>query len=471
MYTIGIDLGVKGEHKAAICNEKGDYVSRIISFRSTTEGIDNLIAAARKQNPEEALQAIMEPTGMAWYPVAVMLENRGVVNYLVNSQQVADLRKYLKKHAKSDRVDVRVLTRLPLINKEQLHRLELPGAVALACQRGCKMYDRLTIEQTAIKNRILAIDLFAWPGLDRAKVFPDVFGAAALWFRRNYYSPYQVKRSGANVIHQKWLESPEYDGKTGNWAVALELLANQVTTIYGEEGEAVDYSLLQMEVTLEENILDMVSATRRMVQSKIVQPLYRKIHPKRYLETIPGVGKEGAAVYASIIGHPGRFQNSRKHRGWSGMVPNSRQSSTYLGSGLKITQAGPRLIRKFAYLDAEIARQRDPQIAAIYYDQMVNKGKHHTQAVCVCATHLLDRVLTVLKQNRPYILKDTQGRPVSQEEALLIISENFKVPADVRLRNKKHARAERRDRLAEKFIAVEGKSSRVASEKRTDLEN
>ena len=36
-----------------------------------------------------------------------------------------------------------------------------------------------------------------------------------------------------------------------------------------------------------------------------------------------------------------------------------------------------------ADLDAEIARRYDPQIAAIYYDQMMRKGKHHKQAVCL----------------------------------------------------------------------------------------
>src|SRR6266571_3003557 len=55
---------------------------------------------------------------------------------------------------------------------------------------------------------------------------------------------------------------------------------------------------------------------------------------------------------------------------------------------------------QFAYLDAEIARRWDPQIAAIYYGQVINKRKHRKQAVCVCATHLLDRVLVVLREDK-----------------------------------------------------------------------
>ena len=66
------------------------------------------------------------------------------------------------------------------------------------------------------------------------------------------------------------------------------------------------------------------------------------------------------------------------------MVPERAQSAESEAKGLHISQAGPDLIKKYAYLDAEIARRYDPQIAAIYYDQMMRKGKHHKQAVCLC---------------------------------------------------------------------------------------
>lgn len=55
--------------------------------------------------------------------------------YLVNSQQIADLRRYYQRHAKSDRIDARVLAQLPLVNPDKLHRLVLPAATAFACQR------------------------------------------------------------------------------------------------------------------------------------------------------------------------------------------------------------------------------------------------------------------------------------------------------------------------------------------------
>jgi hypothetical protein len=192
---------------------------------------------------------------------------------------------------------------------------------------------------------------------------------------------------------------------------------------------------------------------------KTVRPLYRQLHPSRNLESIPGVGQDGAAVYASFIGNPQRFAGLRQHRGWSGMVPNAKQSADSQAAGLRMTQAGPSLIKKYAYLDTEAARQRDPQIAALYYDQMVHHGKHHIQAICTCSAHLLDRVFVVLREDRPYQLRDVDGTPISRPRALEIIAERYTVPQEVRRRHTKRTHRDRAEKRAEKK-ANEGKLRR-----------
>jgi hypothetical protein len=164
---------------------------------------------------------------------------------------------------------------------------------------------------------------------------------------------------------------------SGKWTHHLAHLAGQILAIYGEEGAYLDYELLQAEAIREQAYLAFVEEMHHPLLLKTVRPLYRQLHPSRNLETIPGVGQDGASIYVSFIGKPERFGSLRQLRGWSGMVPNSKQSADSQATGLKITQAGPSLIKKFAYLDAESARHWDPQIAAIYYDQMVQHGKHH----------------------------------------------------------------------------------------------
>jgi hypothetical protein len=54
---------------------------------------------------------------------------------------------------------------------------------------------------------------------------------------------------------------------------------------------------------------------------------------------------------------------------------------------------------------------------------MVHKGNHHCQAVCACATHLLDRVRAVLRDGRPYELRDGDD-PVRAKTAELRVGKN-----------------------------------------------
>jgi len=231
-----------------------------------------------------------------------------------------------------------------------------------------------------------------------------------------------------------------------------------VLKLYGQEGAYLDFALLHAEVRREQERLLELEQQHHALQLATVRPLYRQIHPSRNLETIKGVGQDGAAVYASFIGEAQRFPSQRAFRGWSGMVPNSAQSAESEAKGLHITQAGPDLIKKYAFIDAETARQRDPQIAAIYYDQMVQKGKHHNQAVCACATHLLDRVLRVLQDDQPYQLQDVDGTPVMAEAARAIVAERYTVPDEVRRRRNKRHRREKAQRRAERQQVRESRS-------------
>ena len=66
------------------------------------------------------MQVIIEPTRNAWVPLAAWLSAQGADVVLVAPEQSADLRDYYNKHTKTDRLDSRVLARLPLLHPEGL---------------------------------------------------------------------------------------------------------------------------------------------------------------------------------------------------------------------------------------------------------------------------------------------------------------------------------------------------------------
>jgi len=445
---IGIDLAVKAAHKAIVLDQASNtFVSRLLSFHTDPADLDRVLTIARAGTTGDARTlAVLEATGMEWYAVGLHLRQRGVEVYRVSGQQVADLRKVYQRHAKSDRIDARVMARLPLLYPERLHECYFPSAPHMALQRACRELACLKGQATASKNRILATDQFAWLGL--AEVLSP-FGPAALWLRDHYYDPWSVQAAGETTIARAWSEvSPEQPPDTA-WVTALLERAEKVIAFYGDPS-CIDYALLQASLQREQARLCQAEEQAHQLRLKTIRPLYRQLHPQRYLESIQGVGQDSAAVYIAFIGDILRFPSLREFRGWSGLIPFSRQSGESQARGLHITQAGPDLIKATAFLDAQVARQWDPQIAAIYHKQMTTLGKHYLQAVCACATHLLDRVYVILRQDRPYELRDVDGTPLDKHEARRICLERYCVPDDVRRHNNYRVRRARQQERIEK---------------------
>jgi hypothetical protein len=86
-------------------------------------------------------------------------------------------------------------------------------------------------------------------------------------------------------------------------------------------------------------------------------------------------------------------------------------------------------------------------MAAIYYRQMVELGKTHKQAMGVVMSHLLSRVYTVLKEERPYQLRDLEGKRVTMVAARSLIRERFRVPEEVRRLRRHQNRPKKKENL------------------------
>ncbi len=63
---------------------------------------------------------------------------------------------------------------------------------------------------------------------------------------------------------------------------------------------------------------------------------------------------------------------------------------------------------------------------------MVHNGKNHKQAMGAVMSHMGARVLAVLREDKPYELRDMQGKPITREEARKLILSNFQVPEEIK---------------------------------------
>lgn len=445
---IGIDLAVTSAHKAIVLDQADNaYVSPVLLFHTDPADLDRVLETARGGASEPLrLVAVLEATAMAWYGVGQYLDRHNVEVYRVNGQQVASLRRVYQRHAKSDRIDSRVLARLPLVAPESLHRCYFPSGPQMTLQRVCREVARLKEVVIASKNRIKAVDKLTWLGF--SGIVPS-FSDVACWLRENWYDPWRVQAVGAEGLAKAWqAECLEEPGDT-SWIPALIQRAQRMIILYGNP-ERLDYAQFQASLQREQRRLGEAAEEAHHLKLKTMRPLYRQLHPQRHLETIQGVGQDSAAIYHAFIYDISRFPSLRDFLGWSGLIPFSRQSGEAQARGLRVTKSGPNLVKATAFLNAGVARLWDPEISALYYRQMMYYGKHHLQASCACATHLLSRIYAVLRDDRPYQLRDVDGTPVDKYTARRICQERYQVPDEVRRHNNRRVRKARQEAQTEK---------------------
>jgi hypothetical protein len=139
------------------------------------------------------------------------------------------------------------------------------------------------------------------------------------------------------------------------------------------------------------------------------------------------------------MGDPSRFRRGKQFRSFTGLVPKASETGDTDRKGQAMSRAGSSLLRTTLVRTTDTARKQDPQLARIYYVQMVERGKNHLGALCVVAANLAERAWAVMNRGMPYVICDTDGTPVTPEQAAASITERWTVTGEVRgrRRNKK----------------------------------
>jgi len=155
--VLGIDLGLTSDHTAVVVDDTGSICARRRA-RSTVASLAGLEAAAlATAELGTQLVVVLEPTGSAWLPVAVFFGRRGHTVLRVTSAKAADLRRFLARHAKSNRIDAETLARLPLVAPTGLMPVEFGSPARASLDRRVRAVARLTAEIGRRKTRIRAL--------------------------------------------------------------------------------------------------------------------------------------------------------------------------------------------------------------------------------------------------------------------------------------------------------------------------
>jgi len=457
---VGIDLGIASAHTVRVLDGTGREVCR----RRCVPTVDSLAAieaaALAGAAAGTSLEVVIEPTGPAWLPVAVFFTARGHLVFRVSSAKAADLRRFLSRYAKSNGIDADTLARLPLIDPRGLQALRLPGAEQAALDRRVRACDRLTMAAAEHKVRIKDLVRQLMP---QSPLTGDL-GQADLAVLERFADPRALLAADADTLtaliagvsrnHQGTARAQQWHCAA---AAAVDLYAGH---------PAMPYTDLAAEVATEVRLL-------RAIQAELAEhatgreDAYRWADPGRHARSLPGLAEVGAPAITAVTGDATRFPTGAHFKSYLGLTPRASETGNTDRKGQPISKAGSRLARATLVRAANHARKQDPQLAKVYYTQMVDRGADHLKALCVVAARLAERTWTVLHRRMPYVICDTDGTPVTPTQAKTIIAEQWTVPNDVRARRR--SRKTQAGKAPHQVLAGHDRSDAPSADKRGDL--
>jgi transposase len=432
--SVGIDLGGISEHRVR-CLDENAQMCDSFGFDTTRVGLAKLEERIFKDGSNPVI--VFEPTGLAWLLVAVYLKSRYPDSRLVRvqAQKVVALRRYLNRSSKSDKIDSLTLAKMPFIDPERLEEIYFPPAKLYAIQRLARQRKRLENEIAGHKKRIGSIVDGYLPNIRAA--FSDPWSAHTRAFIRSRLNPLTVVRYGEKALHS-FLAKARKHSKLDPFAEshAVYLACKEVATLYLASSSVgmVDndfFTALQDEIARELRLMEIEEAESVAI-AKRIEKLYQELHPSDNLRTIPGVGPHTAPIFLSTVGDPSLFRSQSSFSNYCGIVPGANQSSNSESKGLSMTKAGPAIMRWALFQAGYIGRNHDPQLACVYYREMVHNGKNHMQAMGAVMSHMSARVLAVLREDKPYEIRDIDGTPMSHEQAKKLILAKYQVPEEIR---------------------------------------
>jgi transposase len=445
--TLGIDVACRADHQATLAVD-GRPVWRGRRFRSSSTELDRLWADLDVADSGE-LTVVLEPTRNAWLVLAQWFRRRGARVVMVPTTQSADLRKYYSKHTKNDRLDSEVLARLPLLHPEGLR--EFTGdSSADPLRRLTKQRSTLVKRRTAVYSRLDALIELLGPA------WYDVLGSgytkSGLAFLTRYADPHAVLRLGEARL-TRFLQARSRGQSGPAPAKALLAAAKETLALWGPEG--MDFAELGADIAIEAEQAIFLSTQIKEVDERLAN-FYAEADPDGIVASAPGVGPAISAVIAGRIGDPHRFTSLAAIRAYSGLVPKVNQSGVGETHG-GITKAGDPLLREMLFLAADHARLVDPQLAAKYVRLMAG-DRHRDSAICHLATDLLTRIAACMRSGKPYVIRDVDGREVTETEGKTIVKTKYQVDQKERVaaagRRMKQRRSQATGRESQKSLGA-----------------
>ena len=414
---LGIDVACTAKHQASLADETGRFLWQGWKFRTASLELE----ALWDKIPEGVeVVVVMEPTRNAWVPLAAWLRAKGARVSVVPPEQSADLRDYYNKHTKTDRLDSKMLARMPMLHPEGLREMDDLGP-AEPLKRAVRHRSALQKRRVACTMRLDA--LLELMGPHWLSVFGSVaYNKTAVGVLERYSNPHALKRLGRSRLTKLVVRVSRGAFREDK---ADELLAAADETLKIWEAGGLDFEELADDIAIEIRLVKHLDAEIVALDDRSAH-LYEERDPNGIIRSAPGVGPTLAAGILGRFGDLNRFHSLAGVRAFTGLVPQIDQSGiANVHKG--VTKKGDPGLRMNLFLAADFARKIDPTLAARYQRLFVEQGKHHNSAICTIAAVMATRIAACWRNGQHYELRDVDGTPITEAEGKEICATRYKI--------------------------------------------
>jgi transposase len=203
---------------------------------------------------------------------------------------------------------------------------------------------------------------------------------------------------------------PADDGKEKQWSARIvnELLELPCS-------ESVRFKLDQLIGTLHFNFNSAAAAQKQIRHFCQKDPELRQ--SIAWLKSLPGIGEIIATHLVARLGDPSLITNVRQIAGFLGLVSSEHSTGDKQNRG-EITRAGDSRLRNKLIQSAWVSIRKDPELREFYqrvYQRHPQKVAAR-KAIVAVTRKLTTRIYAVLKEQRPFVLREVSRAPLTTEE-------------------------------------------------------
>lgn len=392
-FCLGIDVG-KYHHQASLIDERQIMIGESLKFNNDQAGFDKLRQTIAAQlPPQSAVKVGMEATGhYYWHLKKYLLEHGFNHLEIINPIETQKVAKTRIRKVKNDKVDSLAIAKI--ISNREVKPCAQDDQKLKQLRELTRFCEKLKGQSRFYKQEIITLIERLCP--EFSAQFSNIFLVTPLMVIEKYFIENIKKDELVKLIIKKSRGRIKEDKAK----IIINNLDNSLGGYYRSGNSKLQLRLLLQSLKLTQEQIKQIQEEVKKQSQNFKQDI-------AFVESIKGISSYMASAILSELGDISRFNKKGQAVAFAGLDASVKESGQYRRKqGNHISKRGSKYLRKQLYYAAKTAIIFDPQLKA-FYQKKKEQGKHYNVIMIAVARKILLRVYAVLKQKRPYELRNS----------------------------------------------------------------